>query len=184
MIRQLTSKPICFTKICIHFWSAKHFVKYFLFFFGLVVYLLSACKWEDYCMIRQLTSKPICFTKICNHFWFAKHFVKYFYFLFGLVVYLLSACGWEDYCMIRQLTSKPICFTKICIHFWSAKHFVKYFLFFFCNPGGTRTHNRMDCGLNAACIPIPPPDHFYHYVKEPFSFVSQRYKSFLKPQNY
>jgi len=42
----------------------------------------------------------------------------------------------------------------------------------------------MDCGLNAACIPISPPNHFYHYVKEPFSFVLQRYKSFLKPQNY
>ena len=32
MIRQLTSKPICFTKICILFQSAKHFVKSFLIF--------------------------------------------------------------------------------------------------------------------------------------------------------
>ena len=133
-----------------------------------------------------------CSTKICNHFWFTKHFVNYFLFFFGLVVYLLSACKWEDYCMIRQLTSKPICFTKICNHFWFTKHFVEYFYFFLrsffsslkSNPGGTRTHNHMDCGLNTACIPIPPPDHFYHYVKEPFSFVSQRYESFLKLQNY
>ena len=131
------------------------------------------------------------FTNVVTLFQSTKHFVKYFYF-FCLVVYLLSACKWEDYCMIRQLTSKPISSTKICNHFWFAKHFVKYFYFFLrsffsslkSSPGGTRTHNRMDCGLNAACIPISPPNHFYHYVKEPFSFVSQRYKSFLKPQNY
>ena len=117
-----------------------------------------------------------CSTKICNHFWFAKHFVKYFYFLFGLVVYLLSACGWEDYCIIRQLTSKPICFTKICNHFWFAKYFVKYFLFFSL-PSLDVFHFRvwrcfvLEAGiepalplgnsiLSAACLPIPPPEHF------------------------
>ena len=79
LIFQRTYFLICFTKICRFFHSAKHFVKSFLFFFGLVVYLLSACKWEDYCMIRQLTSKPFCFTKICRLFQSAKHFVKYFF---------------------------------------------------------------------------------------------------------
>ena len=98
---------------------------------------------------------------------------KLFFIFFGLVVYLLSACKWEDYCMIRQLTSKPICFTKICNHFWFAKHFVKSFLIFLrsffstlkSSPGGTRTHNHMDCGLNAACIPISPPNHFTNMSK-------------------
>jgi hypothetical protein len=32
MIRQLTSKPFCFTKICRIFQSTKHFVKYFFLY--------------------------------------------------------------------------------------------------------------------------------------------------------
>ena len=98
---------------------------------------------------------------------------KLFFIFFGLVVYLLSACNREDYCIIRQLTSKPICLTKICRLFQSTKHFVKSFLIllrsFFSSlkssPGGTRTHTHMDCGLNTACIPISPPDHFTNMSK-------------------
>ena len=92
--------------------------------------------------------------------------------------------------LFKLFLTPVVSLTKICNHFWFAKHFVNYFLFFLrsffsslkSNPGGTRTHNHMDCGLNAACIPIPPPDHFNHYVKEPFSFVSQRYWSFWNYQ--
>ena len=93
--------------------------------------------------------------------------------------------------MIRQLTSKPICFTKICILFQSAKHFVKSFLIFLrsffstlkSNPGGTRTHNHMDCGLNAACIPIPPPDHFTNMSKN-LSLLFHKDNDLFETTNY
>ncbi len=75
-----------------------------LFYLDLVVYLLSACNREDYCIIRLLTSKPILFYKDKETFSFHQIFFYFFQ---------------------RTYQTFLICFTKIRRLFHFTKSFSK-----------------------------------------------------------
>ena len=77
-------EPLDEHAICFLFYKDKknfsiYQIFFYFFYLDLVVYLLSACNWEDYCIIRLLTSKPILFYKDKETFSFHQIFF-YFYF--------------------------------------------------------------------------------------------------------